>query len=92
MSTPERIIAVEIERPKIDGATMLVMIWVAVKTMLKAVLNRRAANRLEDLDDYQLRDIGLTRRELRMALRAGGFTSDPTRRLSEIARLHGRRD
>lgn len=46
---------------------------------------RHAVNRLCDLSDHQLDDIGLTRADLAVVRRAS-FGADPTSRLTEIAR------
>jgi len=48
------------------------------------VVNRRKTAELFDLSDSQLRDIGLTRRDIQLALR-GGPLSDPTPRLDDYA-------
>lgn len=55
-------------------------------TFLRRISNRIAANRLNEMDDHQLADIGLTRHDLRNALDMG-LTSDPTTRLAHYARM-----
>ncbi|MBN7807390.1 MULTISPECIES: DUF1127 domain-containing protein [Agrobacterium] len=55
-------------------------------TFLRRIANRIAANRLVEMDDHQLADIGLTRSDLRSALDTG-IMEDPTTRLARIARM-----
>lgn len=56
------------------------------RTFLRRIANRIAANRLSEMDDHQLADIGLTRSDLKNALDTG-LTSDPTIRLAHCARM-----
>ncbi|MBB3944886.1 uncharacterized protein YjiS (DUF1127 family) [Rhizobium skierniewicense] len=55
-------------------------------TFLRRIANRMAANRLLDMDDHQLADIGLTRSDLKTALDTG-LLDDPTTRLARCARM-----
>jgi uncharacterized protein YjiS (DUF1127 family) len=55
-------------------------------TFLRRISNRLSANRLMEMDDHQLADIGLTRRDLNVALNTG-IMEDPTTRLQRIARM-----
>lgn len=66
----------------------VVAVAFALKSALVALLNRRAANRLDELDDRQLEDIGLPRGELHVILRGTAFYEDPTRRFALSARLY----
>ena len=52
--------------------------------LMRAIVNRRQVNRLGDLSDHQLADIGLKRSDLVVAMRTP-FGIDPTVRLSELA-------
>lgn len=51
--------------------------------------NRRAARRLNEFTDWELRDIGLERQDLLMAEREPLF-GDPTLRLQQMARARAR--
>lgn len=53
-------------------------------------LNRSAINRLQDLDDYQLLDIGLRREDIRDAL-ASTYLADPGLHLTIAARERARK-
>ena len=68
------------------GTTVLVRI----KSVWRVFLNRMAANRLSDLDDNQLDDIGLSRRDVTTALDRSGVLDDPSLLLSRAARERAR--
>lgn len=53
--------------------------------MVRAHRNRRSLARLAQLDDYMLRDIGITRSDLNMALSAPA-PQDPSATLAGLAR------
>lgn len=55
------------------------------RNLLRWLSGRHAVDRLCDLSDHQLRDIGLTRADLAVVRRAP-LGTDPTSRLGEIAR------
>lgn len=55
-------------------------------TFLRRIGNRLQANRLLDMDDHQLADIGLTRGDLKDALDTG-IMDDPTTRLARLAKM-----
>jgi len=55
-------------------------------SLWRALRNRWAANRLHDLDDRQLDDIGLTRNDVVKATQGSGVFDDPAALLSETAR------
>ena len=65
-------------------------IMVRTTSVWRALRNRMAANSLYDLDDYQLNDIGITRRDLIAALEHSSVLDDPTRLLAGAARQHSR--
>jgi uncharacterized protein YjiS (DUF1127 family) len=60
----------------------------SLAALWKAVINRRAVARLSDLDDRLLRDIGVTRDDVRACL-AEPYHVDPSRRLA-LRRLRGK--
>lgn len=59
----------------------------SARVVAKAVINRRAARKLNELSDYELLDIGLTRDDVRHGF-AMPFTADPTVELARRARLN----
>ncbi|OLP58059.1 hypothetical protein BJF93_05330 [Xaviernesmea oryzae] len=60
-----------------------------VMALIRLVRNRRTLNRLHDLNDSQLADIGISRRDLSMAA-TSAFFEDPTQHLSQAARRRAR--
>ncbi|MCA0401674.1 MAG: DUF1127 domain-containing protein [Proteobacteria bacterium] len=56
----------------------------ATRRVIRALAHRRSAMRLADWDQHTLDDIGLTRRDVRLAL-GTSLLSDPTVTLSLIA-------
>ncbi|RWX77100.1 DUF1127 domain-containing protein [Neorhizobium lilium] len=65
---------------------------VIVRTMSvwRALRNRFASNRLYDLDDRQLDDIGITRHDVVVAMERSGVLDDPSLLLSGAARERAR--
>ena len=61
-----------------------------VKTLLRALFNRRVVGNLEQLSDHELSDIGLTREDLRFG-RSVPFNADPTAELARRARRNASR-
>jgi len=61
------------------------------KTVLRALRNRKAMNALNELEDHQLFDIGLTRLEVDRAMIQSGLLEDPYALLPPHARQRGRR-
>ncbi|PPJ47679.1 DUF1127 domain-containing protein [Rhizobium sp. KAs_5_22] len=91
MRTTERMIELDIAEQRLGLLTRLVAATTRVKSVWRAIRNRRAANRLADLDDFQLRDIGLSRSDVDQALQSSGFADDPSLHLSRSARNRSRR-
>ena len=91
MSTTERMIELDIALPRQTPIRRLVAALVTVRSVWHAMRNRRAANCLAELDDFQLRDIGLTRSEVNRILGMSGIADDPSQQLSHAARNHARR-
>ncbi|PKA40975.1 DUF1127 domain-containing protein [Rhizobium sullae] len=58
--------------------------------LFRSFRNRRAINGLNDLDDNQLRDIGLTRADVTAALLTSTFFEDPSAHLTNSARRRWR--
>ena len=57
-----------------------------VKSVLRGLRNRKALSQLQELDDHHLRDLGLTRRDLAVALDNTHLLDDPFDALPRIAR------
>lgn len=55
-------------------------------SVFRAFRNRMEINRLHDLSDTQLRDIGLTKADLTSAFLASTFFEDPSEHLTRSAR------
>jgi uncharacterized protein YjiS (DUF1127 family) len=68
----------------VSAVALLLAAGTAVRRFLKAIVNRGAVNRLCELDERQLKDIGLTRSDVVGAL-AEPFYRDPSRCLAERA-------
>jgi uncharacterized protein YjiS (DUF1127 family) len=60
------------------------------KSVWRVLRNRWAANRLHELDDYQLDDIGLTRHDVMQATHRSGVFDDPAALLAETVRRRGK--
>ena len=58
-----------------------------VNAVARSARNRRAVNRLLELDDRMLRDIGVTRMDVKKAL-AARFDEDPAYRLTVFSGAH----
>ena len=91
MRTTERMIDLDIAEPREALITRLLAATAHVKSVWRAIRNRRAANRLADLDDFQLTDIGLTRSDVQQILKSSGIADDPSQLLSRSARNRSRR-
>ncbi|NLS02488.1 DUF1127 domain-containing protein [Rhizobium sp. P32RR-XVIII] len=63
---------------------------VPLAALFRAFRNRRAINGLSHLDDYQLRDIGLTRADITAAMVTSTFFEDPSAHLTNSARRRWR--
>jgi uncharacterized protein YjiS (DUF1127 family) len=66
------------------------LVVLRTKSVWRAFRNRLASNRLHDLDDRQLNDIGITRHDVVMALNRSGVLDDPSLLLSRAARERAR--
>lgn len=66
-------------------------IWTAFVAWVRVVKNRRAANRLLELDERMLSDIGLSPCDLHAVLRDGSSQEDPSMQLTLLARKRGLR-
>lgn len=72
----------------------IVTIWLngaisLISTLVKSVKNRQAAKRLLTISDHQLKDMGLTREDLRF-IRSAGLFIDPTTELARRSHYRNR--
>lgn len=86
MRTTERMIDLDLARPQVSLATRLATGLYRVTSVWRAMNNRLAANRLADLDERLLTDIGLSRSEVAAILHSTRMTEDPMERLIRSAR------
>jgi len=59
-------------------------------SVFRVFRNRRQINRLHELDDNQLRDIGLERHDVEQAFASSTFFEDPSAHLVSTARRRSR--
>lgn len=90
MRTTERIIELDLTRPTPTLTMRLVQGLMKVASVWRVFRNRSEINRLHELDDNQLKDIGLTRMDLVSALLESTFFEDPTSYLTKSARDRSR--
>ena len=86
MRTTERMIDLDLAQPRVSLAARLATGMYRVKSVWRAVNNRIAANRLVDLDERMLTDIGLSRSEIAAILRTTPMSDDPMEWLIRSAR------
>ncbi|WP_245512652.1 MULTISPECIES: hypothetical protein [Rhizobium/Agrobacterium group] len=63
----------------------IVLTLATVTSLLGALRNRKEISSLYDLDDNQLRDIGLTRHDLDSAFLSSAYFEDPSSHLTAAA-------
>lgn len=85
---------VEAPAPVLAGLARADVVQVAVfariKSAWRAIRNRIAAHQLSELDDHMLDDIGLSRRDVVVALDRSGALDDPALLLARAARERAR--
>lgn len=91
MRTTDRTIALELAKPRLSLTARLDGLWSTMTSVYRVLRNRLEINRLNELDDHQLMDIGLSRRELDNALLTATLFEDPSHRLVRSARNRIRR-
>jgi uncharacterized protein YjiS (DUF1127 family) len=91
MRTTERMITRELSGPRKIETRLFAGLVAFGKSVLRALRNRVAMNRLNELEDYQLNDIGLTRLDVEMAVNRSKLHEDPFALLPLKARQRGRR-
>ena len=86
MRTTAPMIALDLPSPKRKIAEAMRNRSADVVSWVKSLINRRAANRLLDLDDHILADIGLSASEVHEVLRNHRMHQDPSMQLTMLAR------
>lgn len=92
MRMTDRTLELDCGKPTVTLTQRLVASLMPLTSLFRAISNRRAVNSLNDLDDNQLRDIGLTRADLSAALLTSTFFEDPSDHLTKSARQRWRID
>ena len=72
--------------PSLSLTARMMLAFGNVAFVWRALRNRREIDYLNELDDGQLRDIGLTRQDLNAALTTSTFFEDPSSYLTQSAR------
>ena len=90
MRTTDRILELDCTQTTTTFSPRLVNVYAWLASVVRAFRNRMEVNRLHDLDDNQLKDIGLSRADLTSAFRASTFFEDPSDDLARVARNRGR--
>ncbi|MFT4180584.1 MAG: DUF1127 domain-containing protein [Rhizobium sp.] len=90
MRTTDRTLPLGHAMPSLPLTVRLTLAFEKVASAWRAVRNRREINYLDELNDSQLLDIGLTRQELKSALTTSTFFEDPSCHLTSSARRRSR--
>ncbi|WP_159946692.1 DUF1127 domain-containing protein [Rhizobium sp. 18065] len=86
MRTTDRILDLDLATPRPTLAARL-STWLAnVRSLRSALRNHRAANRLIELDDRLLNDLGLSRVDIHEVLNLVSYADDPSPHLKRVAR------
>ncbi|QLF69481.1 DUF1127 domain-containing protein [Peteryoungia desertarenae] len=86
MRTTERMIELDLPITKLSLAARLKDIVASLNAFRIALRNRWTVNRIAELDDHVLADIGLTRPDVQDLLRSTGYADDPSAQLRRLAR------
>ena len=90
MSTTQQTLTSKISHRSQPFAGRVTTAFAMLISVCRVLRNRVEINHLQDLDDNQLRDIGLTRAELHSALLGSSFFEDPSSHLTQSARRRAR--
>ncbi|MBW9116032.1 DUF1127 domain-containing protein [Rhizobium cauense] len=91
MRTTDRILELDCSPTSLTFAQRVARGFATLSSVLRVFRNRMEINRLHELDDKQLEDIGLSRIDLTSAFLASTFFEDPSEHLTQFARKRGRR-
>ncbi|MGV1907231.1 DUF1127 domain-containing protein [Agrobacterium cavarae] len=86
MRTAERKMELQIIAPAISLETRWTMAIDRVAKLARSIMNRLAVNKLTEMTDQQLADIGLVRSDVTKALEIG-LLDDPTLQLARAAKM-----
>jgi len=86
MRTIDRTLDLGPATPSLSLTARMMLAFVNVASIWRAIRNRREIHYLNELNDAQLRDIGLTRQDLDAALTTSTFFEDPSSHLTNSAR------
>ncbi len=81
-----RIVELDLAKPQPAGRGLYTTSIAFAATIWRVMRNRWASNRLHELDDRQLDDIGLSRHDVFAATHASRLFDDPAALLAESAR------
>ncbi len=91
MRTTDRILELDCSQTSLTFFQRLVNGFATLSSVLRVIRNRMEINKLNELDDNQLKDIGLSRTDLTSAFLASTFFEDPSEHLTKSARNRGPR-
>ena len=89
MRTTDRILELDCSPATKTFSQRLVAGFATLASVLRVFRNRMEINALHELDDNQLKDIGLSRADLTSAFLASTFFEDPSDHLTRTARKRG---
>ena len=89
MRTTDRILELDCSPTSLTFAQRVAHGFATLSSVLRVFRNRMEINRLHELDDNQLKDIGLSRTDLTSAFLASTFFEDPSEHLTKSARNRG---
>lgn len=90
MRTTDRTLAIGLATPSLSLTARMMLALGNVMSIWRAVRNRQEIEYLNELNDSQLRDIGLSRQDLSAALTTSTFFEDPSSYLTNSARRRTR--
>jgi|GEM_PF-525272 uncharacterized protein YjiS (DUF1127 family) len=90
MRTTDRTLHLGHARPSLPLTARLTLAFDKMASVWRAFRNRREINYLNELNDSQLMDIGLTRHDVTSALNTSTFFEDPSSYLTNSARRRTR--
>jgi uncharacterized protein YjiS (DUF1127 family) len=86
MRTTDRTLNLGLATPSPSMTARLMLALANLASVWRAIRNRQEIHYLNELDDSQLRDIGLTRQDVSSALTTSTFFEDPSSHLTNSAR------
>ncbi len=90
MRTTDRTLDLGLATPSLSLMARMMLALGNVASIWRAIRNRQEINYLNELNDSQLRDIGLSRQDLNAALITSTFFEDPSSHLTNSARRRTR--